>query len=70
MHRAPVERAKPIVVYSSPGGRCQRLQGNGRSVTYPISLTKLYVVMNRKSLDPTEMQTVTPVIRISDVGGY
>jgi hypothetical protein len=46
------------------------VKGSSRSVTYPIALTKLYVVMNRKALDPTEMQPVTPIIRISDAGGY
>ena len=65
----PIDTQSPII-YSSPGGRCQRVKGSGRSVTYPISLTKLYVVMNRRVLDPTEMQPVPPAIRISSVGGY
>ncbi len=65
----PIDTQSPII-YSSPGGRCQRVTGSGRSVTYPISLTKLYVVMNRRVLDPTEMQPVPPAIRISSVGGY
>ena len=65
----PIDTQSPII-YSSPGGRCQRVKGNGPRVTYPISLTRLYVVMNRKALDPTEMQPVTPVIRISCAGGY
>jgi len=39
-------------------------------VTYPISLTKLYVVMNRQTLDPTEWQPVPPAIRISCAEGY
>ena len=65
----PIDTQSPII-YSSPGGRCQRLKGSGRNVTYPISLTKLYVVMNRRALDPTEMQPVPPAIRISSVGGY
>ena len=65
----PIDAQSPII-YSSPGGRCQRVKGDGRSVTYPISLTKLYVVMNRKALDPTEMQPVPPAIRISSAGGY
>lgn len=67
--RFPIDPRSPIV-YSSPGGRIQHLKGNNRSVTYPISLTKLYVVMNRKALAPTELQPVPPVIRLSDVGGY
>jgi len=67
--RFPIDAQSPIL-YSSPGGRCQRVQGGGRSLTYPIGLTKLYVVMNRKALDPTEMQPVTPVIRMSGAGGY
>ena len=67
--RFPIDAQSPVI-YSSPGGRCQRVKGAAPSTTYPISLTKLYVVMNRKALDPTEMQPVTPVIRISDAGGY
>jgi hypothetical protein len=65
----PIDAQSPII-YSSPGGRCQRTKGSGRSATYPISLTKLYVVMNRKVLDPTAMQPVPPAIRISSAGGY
>jgi hypothetical protein len=65
----PIDTQSPII-YSSPGGRCQHLKGDGRLVTNPIRLTRLYVVMNRKALDPTEMQPVSPVIRISCVGGY
>jgi hypothetical protein len=65
----PIDARSPVI-YSSPGGRCQRIKGGGPSVTYPISLTKIYVVMNRRTLDPTEMQPVTPVIRISCAGGY
>jgi len=65
----PMDTQSPVI-YSSPGGRCQRLKGSDSSITYPVSLTKLYVVMNRKALDPTEMQPVAPVIRISAVGGY
>jgi hypothetical protein len=65
----PIDPQSPII-YSSPGGRCQRTKGGNRNVTYPIRLTKLYVVMNRKVLDPTEMQPVSPVIRISSAGGY
>jgi hypothetical protein len=65
----PIAAQSPII-YSSPGGRCQRVKGGGPSVTYPISLTKLYVVMNRKTLDPTEFRRVTPAIRISSAGGY
>jgi hypothetical protein len=64
----PIDARSPII-YSSPGGRCQRVKGSGRSVTYPISLTKLYVVMNRRALDPTEMQPVPAAIRISSAGG-
>jgi len=64
----PIDAQSPII-YSSPGGRCQRVKGSGRSVSYPIRLTKLYVVMNRRTLDPTEMQPVPPAIRISSVGG-
>ena len=58
------------MIYSSPGGRCQCIKGYGRGVNYPIRLSKLYVIMNRKALDPTEMQPVAPVIRISCAGGY
>lgn len=65
----PIDTQSPII-YSSPGGRCQRVKGPGPSVTYPIRLTKLYIVMNRRVLDPTEMRPVPPVLRISDVGGY
>jgi hypothetical protein len=65
----PIDPQSPII-YSSPGGRCQRVKGVDRHVAYPVSLTKLYVVMNRKSLDPTELQAVAPVIRISCAGGY
>lgn len=65
----PIDERSPIV-YSSPGGRCQRVKGSDSEVTYPIGLSKLYVVLNRQALDPTEMQPVTPVIRISDAGGY
>lgn len=65
----PIDTHSPII-YSSPGGRCQRRKGSNREITYPIGLTKLYVVMNRRALDPTEMQAVTPTIRISSLGGY
>ena len=65
----PIDAQSPII-YSSPGGRCQRVTGSGSSVTYPIRLSKFYVVMNRKSLDPTEFQPVPPTIRISSAGGY
>jgi hypothetical protein len=65
----PIDAQSPII-YSSPGGRCQCLKGGGHSVTCPISLTKLYVVMNRRALDPTDMQPVPPVVRISGAGGY
>ena len=65
----PIDAQSPLI-YSSPGGRCQRVRGSGGQATYPISLTKLYVVLNRKALDPTEMQPVTPVIRLSSAGGY
>jgi hypothetical protein len=65
----PIDAQSPII-YSSPGGRCQCLKGGGQSVTCPISLTKLYVVMNRRALDPTDLQPVPPVIRIGGAGGY
>ena len=65
----PMDAQSPII-YSSPGGRCQCIKGEGHRVIYPIGLTKFYVVMNRKALDPTEMQPVTPVIRLSCAGGY
>jgi len=65
----PIDRQSPII-YSSPGGRCQRVKGSGAQVDYPIRLVKLYVVMNRKALDPTEMQPVSPTIRISSAGAY
>ena len=32
----PIDAQSPII-YSSPGGRCQRVKGDGRSVTYPIA---------------------------------
>ncbi|NLX97117.1 MAG: hypothetical protein GXY83_13165 [Rhodopirellula sp.] len=65
----PIDKQSPVI-YSSPGGRCQRVKGSGRSVTYPIRLTRFYVVINRKALDPTEMQPVRTVIRMNDAGGY
>jgi hypothetical protein len=65
----PIDKQSPII-YSSPGGRCQRVKGNARNAVYPISLTKFYVIMNRKALDPTDMQPVPPAIRISCAGGY
>jgi len=65
----PIAAQSPII-HSSPGGRCQCLKGGAKGVTYPISLSKLFIVMNRRALDPTEMQPVPPVIRISAVGGY
>ncbi len=65
----PIDAQSPLI-YSSPGGRCQRVKGDARSVSYPITLTRLYVVMNRKALDPTEMQAVPPAIRLSSAGGY
>jgi hypothetical protein len=65
----PIDEQSPVI-YSSPGGRCQRMKGSAKSATWPISLTKLYVVMNRKVLDPTEMQPVIPMVRFSCAGGY
>lgn len=65
----PIDTESPII-YSSPGGRCQRIKGSGPRASYPIQLSKLYVIMNRKALDPTEMRPVPPTIRISSVGGY
>jgi hypothetical protein len=67
--RFPIDTQSPVI-YSSPGGRCQRVKGGDGGIAYPIRLTKLHFVMNRKALDPTEMQPVSPVIRISGVGGY
>ncbi len=67
--RFPIDEQSPVL-YSSPGGRCQRVRGANPGVTYPIRLTRLHVVMNRKALDPTEFQAVPPVIRIGCVGGY
>jgi hypothetical protein len=67
--RFPIDAQSPVI-YSSPGGRCQRIQGVDARVTYPIRLTKLFVVMNRKALDPTELRPVSPAIRIQCVGGY
>lgn len=66
--RFPIDTQSPVI-YSSPGGRCQRIKGKGE-ITYPLSLTKLFVTMNRKVLDPTEMQPVSPVIRLRDLGAY
>ncbi|MGD0092243.1 MAG: hypothetical protein ABSE73_20195 [Planctomycetota bacterium] len=65
----PIDERSPII-YSSPGGRCQCVKGGAKSVTYPISLSKLYIVLNRRALDPTEMLPVPPAIRISSLGGY
>lgn len=65
----PIDKTSPVI-YSSPGGRCQRLKGSNPDVVYPISFTKLHVIMNRKVLDPTEMQPVSHIIRISAAGGY
>ena len=65
----PLDAQSPII-YSAPGGYCQHIKGDNRQVTYPIRVAKLYVVMNRKALDPTEMQPVSTVIRISSLGGY
>ncbi len=67
--RFPINAQSPVI-YSSPGGRCQKIKGDGCRITYPIRLTRLYVVMNRKALDPTEMQSVAPTIRLSCAGGY
>jgi len=65
----PIDAQSPII-YSSPGGRCQRVLGGDSMATYPIRLTRLYIILNRKALDPTEFQPVPPTIRISAAGGY
>lgn len=65
----PIDAQSPII-YSSPGGRCQCIKGGARAVSYPIKLTKLHFIMNRKALDPTEMRAVAPVIRLGGAGGY
>lgn len=65
----PLDERSPVV-YSSPGGRCQRIKGGNASVTHPVRFTKFHVIMNRKALDPTEFQVVSPVIRLSSAGGY
>lgn len=40
----------------------------GKSITYPVKLNGLYITLNRKALDPTDMKDVAAVIRIKDVG--
>lgn len=65
----PIDTQSPIL-HVSPGGRCQRMKGTSARMTYPLRLTRLYVVMNRKALALTEMKPVTPRIRLSGVGGY
>ena len=65
----PISDKSPII-YSSPGGMIQCEKPGRQSVAYPISITKLYVVLNRKALDLNEMKPVSPVIRLRDVGAF
>lgn len=63
----PIDTKSPII-YSSPGGM-MRGDGGG-SVVYPISITKLHVILYRKALDLNEMKPVSPIIRLSNVGAF
>ena len=65
----PIDEKSPII-YSSPGGRMQSDAGRKQGVAYPISITKLYVILNRKALDLNEMKPVSPIIRLSNVGAF
>jgi hypothetical protein len=65
--RFPVDDKSPIK-YTKAKMECDR--GAKQTVTYPISITKLYVILNRKALDLNEMKPVSPTIRLSNVGTY
>jgi hypothetical protein len=53
----------------SPGARwTSRSSGRKSRIQFPIKLTGLYVVMNRKALDLSEMKNVSGVLRLSDLG--
>ena len=63
----PIDTKSPII-YSSPGGMMRGDKGG--SVVYPISITKLHVILYRKALDLNEMKPVSPIIRLSNVGAF
>lgn len=57
---------KPYPINQSLGGYWG---GNGgRSIAYPVKVNGLYITLNRKALDPTDMKDVDGVIRISSIG--
>ena len=37
---------------------------------YPVSITRLYVILNRKALDLNEMKPVSPIVRLSNIGAF
>ena len=57
---------KPYPINQSLGGYWG---GNGgRSIAYPVKVNGLYITLNRKALDPTDMKDVDGVIQISSIG--
>ncbi len=41
---------------------------SGKTITYPIKITGLFITLTRQSLNPAEMKEVPGVIRIKDLG--
>ena len=42
----------------------------GKTITFPIKIVGLYVVVNRKALDLTEMKEAPAVLRFKDIGTF
>ena len=63
----PMDEKSPIL-YASPGGMMRGERGG--VIAYPISITKLHVILYRKALDLNEMKPVSPIVRLRDVGTF
>lgn len=57
---------KPLINQSLGG--LWNSNGARRGISYPIKIVGLYVTLNRKALDPSEMKKVSGTIRLKNIG--